>query len=213
MHLTGKFLQEMQLHWIQTLVSVICENNEVLQTLARDSCKRRLASSQEWRVRQDAKVRAQRVAAVRRPPAVFQAPELASASSPQAGGVSDTTDSDTLPKRSGLASPPDLEAQSSPHRSWGAALTALDGATDSDAEEGAADSASDDVDEASSGEWQPPPGSRFDNEEGSAGQPWEEQPLDWRGAVISPPPELHSPSESLQVLLKALEERSGRRCP
>ena len=61
-----------------------------------------------------------------------------------------------------------------------------------------------------SGKWQPPPGSRFDNAEGSAGDPWEERPLDWRGEIILPPPELCSPSDSLQGLLKTLEDRQRK---
>ena len=96
-------------------------------------------------------------------------------------------------------------------------------------------------DGAISGEWQPPPGSRFDVWDDSAGQPWderqqrplgsttaaaparvydrvdsadagwEEQPLDWQGEIIKPAPELHSPSESLQGLLKLWEAGKDRR--
>lgn len=97
------------------------------------------------------------------------------------------------------------------------------------------------ADDAVSGEWQPPPGSRFDVWDDSAGQPWdkkprlplgsttataaarvyirvdsvdtpwEEQPLDWQGEVIAPAPELHSPSESLQGLLKLWAAGKDRR--
>lgn len=105
---------------------------------------------------------------------------------------------------------PDFETQRVPQSGTGAAPAAMDAATDSEADENVTESSDDNVEDASSGEWQPPPGSRFDNEEGSAGQPWEEQPLDWRGGIIAPPPELHSPSESLQELLKALTKGSVR---
>lgn len=66
------------------------------------------------------------------------------------------------------------------------------------------------AEEAASGEWQPPPGSRW-SDEGLAPEQHSDAPRDWRGDMMRPPPQLSKPSDALADLLRSVSMRRTNR--